>query len=60
MYEINNNRPTHEDLQLLANIDEKGRYLLEDLYKIFSFRKPKEYKLYVNRLISLQKVMKKI
>ena len=49
MYEINNNRPTHEDLQLLANIDEKGRYLLEDLYKIFSFRKPKEYKLYVNR-----------
>ena len=49
MYEINNNYPTHEDLQLLANIDEKGRYLLEDLYKIFSFRKPKEYKLYVNR-----------
>ena len=49
MYEINDNCPTHEDLQLLANIDEKGRYLLEDLYKIFSFRKPKEYKLYVNR-----------
>ena len=33
MYEINDNMQTHEDLQLLANIDEdeKGRYLLQDL-----------------------------
>ena len=50
MYEINDNIPTHEDLKLLSKLDDKGKYLLEDLHKIFSYRKPKAYKLYVEKI----------
>ena len=49
MYEINDEYPSPEDLKLLANLDDKGRVLIDDLFKVFSYRKPKEYKLYVDR-----------
>ena len=53
MYETFNSKrgiPNHEDLELLSKLDDKGKYLLEDLYKIFSFKKPKTYKLYVQKI----------
>ena len=49
MYEINDDYPSPEDLKLLANLDDKGRVLIDDLFKVFSYRKPKEYKLYVDK-----------
>jgi hypothetical protein len=49
MYEIKDEYPSPEDLKLLANLDDKGRILIDDLFKVFSYRKPKEYKLYVDR-----------
>ena len=50
MYEIKDDYPSHEDLKLLNKLDDKGKYLLEDLIKVFSYRKPKPYKLYVERI----------
>ena len=48
MYDIKSDYPTKEDLQLLARVNGKGKDLLEDLCKIFSYRKHKEYTIYAD------------
>ena len=50
MYDIKTDFPSNKDLKLLSKLDDKGKYLLEDLQKIFSYRKPKAYKLFVERI----------
>ena len=47
MYDIKIDCPTNEDLKLLSRLNEKGKYLLQDLKKILSY-KPKEYKSYTD------------
>ena len=39
--------PSKEDLILLKNISTQDENMLEDLYKIFSYHRPKDYKIYV-------------
>ena len=39
--------PSKEDLKLLSNLSIQGENIIEDLYKIFSYHRPKEYKIYV-------------
>ena len=48
MYDIKLDYPSSEDLKLLAKLNGKGKELLEDLYKIFSYRKHKEYTMYTD------------
>ena len=50
MYEKNNDFPSKSDMELLLKLDNKGKELIEDLNKIFSYRRPKAYKLYVEKL----------
>ena len=42
--------PSKEDLELLSKLDKQGDGLLEDLFSIFSYHRPKEYKLYVENI----------
>lgn len=50
MYETNKDFPSKKDLELISKVGDKGKYLIEDLNKIFSFKKPREYKLYIEKL----------
>jgi hypothetical protein len=50
MYDIKTDFPSNKDLKILSKLDDKGKYLLEDLQKIFSYRKPKAYKLFVEKI----------
>ena len=42
--------PSKEDEILLKNLSLKGENVIEDLYKIFSYHRPKEYKIYVENI----------
>ena len=42
--------PSKEDLILLKNISTQDENMIEDLYKIFSYHRPKDYKIYVSNL----------
>ena len=42
--------PSKEDLDLLMKLDKQGDGLIEDLFTIFSYHRPKEYKLYVENI----------
>ena len=42
--------PSKEDLNLLNNLSIQGENILEDLYTIFSYHRPKEYKIYVENI----------
>ena len=42
--------PSKEDLILLKNISTQDENMIEDLYKIFSYHHPKDYKIYVSNL----------
>ena len=42
--------PSKEDLNLLSNLSIQGENIIEDLYKIFSYHRPKDYKIYVENL----------
>ena len=42
--------PSKEDLKLLSNLSIQGENIIEDLYKIFSYHRPKEYKIYVEHI----------
>ena len=42
--------PSKEDLILLKNISTQNENMIEDLYKIFSYHRPKDYKIYVSNL----------
>jgi len=57
MYELfgaKNDIPSPEDLELIKKLDNKGKYLVEDLYKIFSYKKPKAYKLFIDKKNNIQ------
>ena len=57
MYELfgaKNDIPSPGDLELLSKLDNKGKYLVEDLYKIFSYKKPKEYKSFIDKKNSIE------
>ena len=57
MYELfgaKNDIPSPEDLELISKLDNKGKYLVEDLYKIFSYKKPKAYKLFIDKTNTIQ------
>ena len=43
--------PSKEDLDLLMKLDKQGDGIIEDLFTIFSYHRPKEYKLYVENII---------
>ncbi len=42
--------PSKEDLNLLSKISNQGSDMIEDLYSIFSYQRPKEYKIYVDHI----------
>ena len=42
--------PSKEDLDLLMKLDKQGDGIIEDLFTIFSYHRPKEYKLYVENI----------
>ena len=42
--------PSKEDLKLLNDLSSLGEKIIEDLYNIFSYHRPKDYKLYVENL----------
>ena len=44
------NLPSHRDLRLLDKIKSQGNVLIEDLQKILSYRKPKTYKIFLDKL----------
>lgn len=57
MYELfgaKNDIPSPGDLELISKLDNKGKYLVEDLYKIFSYKKPKSYKLFIDKANTIQ------
>ena len=63
MYEIfgeKNDIPSPEDLELISKLDNKGKYLVEDLYKIFSYKKPKEFKLFIDKKDTIQSDEEKV
>ena len=42
--------PSKEDLKLLNDLSSLGEKIIDDLYNIFSYHRPKDYKLYVENL----------
>ena len=42
--------PSKSDLNLLNNLSIQGENIIEDLYTIFSYHRPKDYKIYVSNL----------
>ena len=42
--------PSKEDLNLLSKISNQGSDMIEDLYSIFSYQRPKEYKIFVDHI----------
>jgi len=43
--------PSKEDLDLLMKLDKQGDGIIEDLFTIFSYHRPKEYKVYVENIV---------
>jgi hypothetical protein len=63
MYELfgaKNDIPSPEDLELISKLDNKGKNLVEDLYKIFSYKKPKRYKLFIDKAYTIQSDEEKV
>ena len=63
MYELfgaKNDIPSPEDLELISKLDNKGKNLVEDLYKIFSYKKPKTYKLFIDKAYTIQSDEEKV
>ena len=42
--------PSKEDIKLLKKLDIQGEGIIEDLFNIFSYHRPKEYKIYVENI----------
>ena len=42
--------PSKEDLKILKKLDKQGDDIIEDLFTIFSYHRPKEYKVYIENI----------
>ena len=42
--------PSKEDLELLSKLDNQGDGIIEELFSIFSYHRPKEYKIFVENI----------
>ena len=49
MHDRSNDFPSKSDSELIIKLGNKGKDLIEDLNKIFSYKKPREYKFFVEK-----------